>query len=326
LRLEAELMARGETTIPVIESPDARPLERRRAGLQYALVGLLFCAVAITLVRGWNELSGYEWRIDQRAVVVALGLWVLSTLGAAACWLVVTRAFGLRLPIGPALRVYATSNLGKYLPGKVFHVFARVYLVQQQGVPVGVGTTSTVLDVLLYIAAGLVLSVFALPIALISLGGYQPGLMAGAGVAVLVGFVLLHPRVLNAVVSWIARFVPRLRGLRFELRYSTILLAFLLYMVQWLLVTAAVYASVRSVSLLSADKAPILGAIFALAYIAGLITPTPAGVGAREAVMIPLFSSFMPLPAAVVAAILNRLLQVLAETFSAGLLSLVVRR
>ena len=308
-----------------VAQPGVTPPPSRRRWLQLVIVGLLFVAVVITFGRGWSELSEYHWKVDHTAVILALGLWALTSLGAGACWLVVTYAFGVRLPFGPAMRVFCTSNLGKYLPGKVLHVFARVYLVQQQGVPVAVGTTSTMLDVLLYIAAGLVLSVFALPTAL---GGYQPGIMLTAGAAVLVGFALLHPRVLNAVLAGAARFVPRLRGLTFELRYASILGAFSLYLLLWLVVTAAVYVGVRSVAFVPLDKAPVLGAIFAFSYITGLITPTPAGVGGREAAMAWLFAStgYMSFPAAVVATILNRLLQVAAEAICAGFFSVLARR
>jgi hypothetical protein len=304
-----------------VPTPPTSTASPARSRIQLLVVGVLFAAVGVTLWRGWRELAAYDWQIDHRAVLVALGLWILSNLGGAACWIVVTRAFGVRLPILQALRVFTTSNLGKYLPGKVLHVFARVYLVQQQGVSVTVGTTSAMLDVLLYIAAGMVLSVFALPTAV---GGYQPMLMAGAGVAVLIGFALLHPRVLNAVLGFAARFVPKLRGLRLELRYGTILGAFALYLLLWMVVTAAVYASVESVTDVPIDRAAVLGAIFAFSYVTGLFIPTPAGLG-REAVTAWLYASLMPFPAAVVATILNRLLQVGAEAISAGLLSLIAR-
>lgn len=311
---------------PQADHLPAKPRRGRRAWVQYAVVGVLFAAVALTLQRGWNELDRYHWSLDQRWVAVALGVWVATNLGSAACWLLVTRAFGVRLPIGPALRVFFTSNLGKYLPGKVVHVLARVYLVQQQGVPVAVGTTSAMLDVLLYIGAGVVLSVFALPTAVAAEGASQTLSLAGSVLAVCLGVALLHPRALNVALGLAGRFVPRLRGLRFELRYRAILAAFALYLLLWLLVVAAVYAGVRSVADVPAASAPLLGAIFALSYVTGLITPTPAGVGGREAVMIALFPFFMPAPAAVVATILNRLLQVIAEALCAGLLSLVVRR
>src|SRR5262249_31321541 len=143
-------------------------------------------------------------------------LWIVTNLGAGVCWIMVTRAFGVRLPFGLALRVFCTSNLGKYLPGKVLHVVARVYLVQQHGVSVGIGTTSAMLDVLLYIAAGMVLGLYALPATLPpELRDYQGGLVLGLALAVPIGFGLLHPRSLNAIIGTLGRFVPRLRGLRF---------------------------------------------------------------------------------------------------------------
>jgi hypothetical protein len=295
---------------------------RYQSLIQYLVIALLFVAVGLTLQRGWQELAGYQWELDYRSVAVALGFWILTSLGSGACWIVVTRAFGVRLPVLPALRVFSTSNLGKYLPGKVLHVLARVYLVQQQGVSVAVGTTSAMLDVLLYIGAGLVFSLFALPTVL---GGYQPGLVALSGLAVLAGLALLHPRPLNAVLRTGGRFVPKLRGLRIELRYGTVLGAFLLYVLLWVVVTASVFAGVESVTNVSLDKAPLLGAIFAFSYVTGLFIPTPAGLG-REAVMAWLFSSLMPFPAAVVATVLTRLLQVAAEAICAGLLTLATRR
>ena len=314
------------TAPPYPQPPPSGAGRRPHAWLRYAVVGLLFAAVAATLVRGWNELERYHWQIDHGAVALALALWGVTIVGAALCWILVTRAFGVRLPFGLALRVFCTSNLGKYLPGKVLHVLARVYLVQQQGVSVAVGTTSTMLDVLLYIGAGLLLSVFALPMTVAGRDGTGQGpAVLGGALAVLAGVVLLHPRVLNWGLRLGGRFVPRLRGLRFELRYRTILGAFLVYLLLWMFVTAAVYAGVRSVADVPPTSAPILGAIFALSYVTGLITPTPAGVGGREAVMIALFSFFMPAPAAVVATILNRLLQVGAEAICAGLLSITVR-
>jgi uncharacterized membrane protein YbhN (UPF0104 family) len=311
------------SNLPPPSSSAALARSGRRSWLQYAFIGLLFAAVLLALWRGWSQLDDFHWQLNQGAALLALGLWVVATLGAGGCWLVVTRIFGAHLPTGLALRVFCTSNLGKYLPGKVLHVFARVYLLQQQGVPLAVGTTSTVLDVLLYIAAGLVLSVFALPIAL---GGDDPPVMAIAAVATMLGVALLHPRALNRVLAFAGRFVPRLRGLRIELSYVAILGAFVLYLLLWLVVTAAVYAGVRAVAYVPPASAPLLGAVFAFSYITGLITPTPAGVGGREAAMAWLFTAFMPFPAALVATVLNRLLQVSAEAVCAGLLGLLVRK
>src|SRR5438105_1462444 len=115
------------------------------------------------------------------------------------------RLFGAPLDWRSGVKVYATSKLGKYLPGKVGHVVARIYLAQERGVPLVVGTTAAVVDIVLYIAAALSCGILALPLFF-----PQHGALAavGGGACVLVGLALLHPRVLNKILGTLARRLP----------------------------------------------------------------------------------------------------------------------
>ncbi|MCC7105183.1 MAG: flippase-like domain-containing protein [Chloroflexi bacterium] len=322
----------GTTTIRT--GSDGKPRWRRLA--HWAVYLILAVAAVWVLQSGIREIQTYEWQHDLPALALAFGFWMLTTIGAACCWLVVMRTFGIRLPVGHTLKVFCTSNLGKYLPGKVLHVAARLYLVQEAGVAIRTGTSSILLDVLLYIGAGMTFAALALPAALptlisrfglpVQLGAYWPVVMSIAAIAFLAGLVVLHPRVLNGMLRVVGRKVSRFRGVRMDLAYGTVLRIFSLYLLLWVAMAAAVYTTVRVVYPVEITAAPLLGAVFALAYIVGLVLPTPAGVGPREGIFIALLGAvgvdFAP---ALVASILARLLQVGAEATCAGALSLLFR-
>lgn len=332
-------MHRAASPTPTDSMTTSAPAERRsrwRRLARWAVYLVLALAAIWVLQSGVREIQAHDWQFDPPSIVVAILFWIVATVGAAFCWLVVARAFGIRLPLGHGLKVFCTSNLGKYLPGKVLHVVARLYLVQEQGVGVSIGTSSILLDVLLYIGAGMTLATLALPTALEPLlvtlrldtrwAAYWPAMMAVAGLALLFGLALLHPRPLNAILDLVGRHVARFRGVRIDLDYATILKAFALYLLLWCAMAAAVFATVRAVYPAQLTDAPLIGAVFALAYVAGLFGPTPAGGGTRELVLAVLFgASGIPWAAAIVASILARLLQIVAEAICAGALSLVYR-
>ena len=165
------------------------------------LTVLFFAGAIYSIQAGWHQIADYNWRLNPPLVVVAMMLFVGATLLGNMIWLLLMRSFGAHIALRPALRVYCTSNLGKYLPGKVWHVFARIYLAQQYGAPVARATSGSVADVLIFVAAGCVVSVLALP-TLLGWAIEVPLLIGLMLVASTVIGALLHPVILNALFDF----------------------------------------------------------------------------------------------------------------------------
>jgi uncharacterized membrane protein YbhN (UPF0104 family) len=288
-----------------------------------AVILLLFGGLAAALEGGWEQLRGYEWQFEPWAVGASFVLMLLASVWAAVAWFAIARAFGANLTPAPALRIYSTSNLGKYLPGKVWHAFARVYLAQQHGIPLAVGTTSVLTDIVLYIAAGLLVTVLALPTIGRAVGlGSGPLITAAALVGVIACLVLLHPAALNLGFRLAGRMLPGRTFPPIEASYFTILKIFVLYVVLWGLYSVALYFTLQAVGSIELSALPTLGAIFALSYLSGLIMPlAPAGLGVREGMMALLLAQLVPVPVAAAASVLVRALQVFAEGVCAAAFS-----
>jgi glycosyltransferase 2 family protein len=298
--------------------------DRRPSVLLIARVGLtvLFVAGAIYSVQaGWHQIADYNWRLNPPLVAVAMLLFVAATLLGNMIWLLLMRSFGAHIALRPALRVYCTSNLGKYLPGKVWHVFARIYLAQQYGAPVARATSGSVADVLIFVAAGCVVSVLALP-TLLDWAIEAPLLIGLMLVATTVIGALLHPVILNALFHFAGRYVSKLHDVRLEVGFPSILRIFGLDLALWGLICGGVYTAVHSVAPVPIDHAPTLAAIYAVSYTSGLIMPlAPAGLGVREGATIFFLAPLVGAPAAVVSTALIRVLQVLAESLCAAVFS-----
>ncbi len=286
---------------------------------------VLFVGLALALQGGWERLGEYRWQFEPWAVGLSLLAMIAASIWNAMCWRAVSHAFGARLGIRPSLRVYSWSNLGKYLPGKVWHAFARVYMAQQEGVPLAAATASVLTDAMLNVAAAALVVVLALPTIVSALTDLDGALVTGIGlVGVMATLALLHPSALNLIFQVAERVMPRRSFPRIGVGYGTILAIFVLYVLLWGMYAAALFAGIQAVHPISSATFPTLSAILTFSYLAGLVMPlAPAGLGVREGLMALLLSQLIPLPwpAAAAASVLVRVLQIAAEGLCAALFS-----
>jgi len=295
----------------------------RGTPLRIVVVIALFAGLGIALRGSWSRLGEIDWQLNPLAVAGAFAAMLIASTWAAFAWLFVARAFGARLALRPALRIYMTSNLGKYLPGKVLHAVARVYLVQQQGVPFAVASTGVAVDVLLHVAAALSIVALAVPTVVGTVADLDATLVTAiAACGTLVGFGLLHPRSLNAAFSIARRLLPTREFPPVTVGYATILRAFSLYLGLWALYAVGLYGCAAAVYPVDWTAVPLLGAGYALAYLVGTVVAIlPAGAVVREGILTLVLAQVMPAPAALATSVLVRLVQMAAEGVCAAVCS-----
>jgi uncharacterized membrane protein YbhN (UPF0104 family) len=272
-----------------------------------------------------------EWHV--RPLPVALGFLVmlLSSAATAPLWLLIYRSLGGRIGTRDGLRIFLVTNIGKYLPGKVMHAAGRVALLQERGQSASIGVTSVMVELALSLLGAALVSVISIPI-LLRDQGIAEHLEPISWISVLalpIGLVTLHPRVMGMALRFAS---SRLPGTGTELctalpRYRAILLLLIAYVVLWVTMSIALFATSHTVvDSLTLDHLPAVGGIVALSYLFGLAVPiAPAGLGAREGLMTLLLSTMMPAPAAAVTSILYRIVSMSAEMVAAGLSVLLAR-
>ena len=258
-------------------------------------------------------------------LLLGVGLSLLSLVANGLAWGVGLRWLGHQPRWAAVVLLFLASNLRKYLPGGVWHLWSRVRALRQLDGPTqaSLSTPQALVAVLL---DPLLMAVAAL--ALVPFGGWQ----AGLGVLCPLALLLLWPRWLNPLMERLEHQRARqlaARGLldaegseqpAGSLQLPGYPLQPLLAELGFVLLRFAGFACCVQ----AFDLSFALGwggwlAGFALAWTAGLVVPgAPGGLGVFEAVLILRLAFAVPEAPLLAVAISYRLITALADLIAAG--------
>jgi uncharacterized membrane protein YbhN (UPF0104 family) len=278
----------------------------------------------------WQEIKAYEWQIHWgymiSSVLAGVGtLFVLSTV-----WIKIIAAFGHQLSMSKAFRIFYLSNLGRYIPGKIWQLFGILYLTQKEGIPPERAGASFVLSQMIGIPASLLVFVLAAQIEpkllvdqVAVLGDKSAYLMTAAMVVVSLVMVLWPQKVL-AVGNAVLRKLKRPQAV-FELDKKVALTIFVGYSVSWIMYGTAFWLFTRAVT--NGAGCGLVAAVgaFIVAYQIGYLALfAPGGFGPRELILGVMLAPFLGSIAPAVA-IGARLWAIVIESLAA-LLALAIKK
>jgi glycosyltransferase 2 family protein len=229
----------------------------------------------------WTAATENGYRFDfQVGWLLAASVIILTTFAVLIeTWRRVVAQLGSPLTFGAAARIWFVSNLGKYVPGRIWALTTMAMLAGEQGVPVSVVGASSVVLMTSNVATG-----FAV-VLLMSAGTVQrlAGSIAAIVAATIGLFVLLFAAPYIAT-HW-NRFAKRFHRaqLTVEIPAAAILMAIIGTTMSWFLYGLAFMLFVRSI--IGTAPGPYAAYVTANAasYLVGyLMIIAPAGIGFRE--------------------------------------------
>ncbi len=189
------------------------------------------------------------------------------------------------MPAAAATRIWSTSELARYVPGVIWQVVGRVYLLKPYGVRGSVCTTSQILELAIFLLANVLLAVSCL----VWLGvrtfdeTARPWLF-GAMALVPVLILLLHPKVLYRLINFVMRRLgkPPISD-RMGFRILAGLLLWTMIGLAWQ--SLAIWFLVHEPLDLPLRKWWVVAGAYSLAWCAGFLSVfSPGGLGVRELV------------------------------------------
>ncbi|MBA2708760.1 MAG: flippase-like domain-containing protein [Gemmatimonadaceae bacterium] len=257
---------------------------RRRAFLlgQWLLAAAIVWYAIRALQGQWRNAAARlgsldpQWTVIGASAVIVLLTYVLLI----DAWRQVVTASGDRLSFGTAARIWFVSNLGKYVPGKVWSIAAMTMMARQSSVSPVVAAGSSVLMQVVSIVTG---------IGVVLVTGAQAldrprlAILAAAFLSLL---LLAMPRMMPSAAGYIARIAGREIVVP-PLATSTVLLAALRSAISWIAYGVAFKLFVRGLLGTAAGATTSYIAVYAASYIIGFLALfAPGGAVVRESAMV----------------------------------------
>ena len=272
----------------------AKPWVKRITGL--AITAAIFWWMLKPVAKNWEDVRdrvmAVSWgKFALAAVMFALFLFTFR----ATTWRWILLGLGERLPVGAAARIWSISELARYLPGAIWQVLGRIYLVKPYGVSGTVTSASQLIELSVFLLANVLLALGCLVwYGIKSFEGPAERWLYGAMVLVPVLLFLLHPRVLYALLDRLMRVLrkpPVPRRLGFPELSGLLLWSFIGLLWQSL----AIWLLVEEPLNLKLAKWWVVAGAYSLAWCAGFLAVwAPGGIGVRELVFMAAMNVALP--------------------------------
>jgi uncharacterized membrane protein YbhN (UPF0104 family) len=291
--------------------------------LQWAIVLAVFLFLGKMVWDNWSQVKDTQFTFRPFPLLSSTLIFVFSYFIQIWAWYLITLKLKIALSPSETLKSWFYSQLGKYLPGKVWLLLSRFYFYESRGKSKKSISVALYFEIVTIIAAAGLIFLAALIFhreIWLFYSWRQSGWLV---LLLLLGFVSLHPRVLQKILNWIlVQF--KWEPISLSISYSNILWILFVCIVSWVVGGVGFYLFVDSVYPVAPQYILFLTGALAISSTLGLIAIfAPSGLGVREGALVYLFSSIMPTPVAVIISILTRIWMTLIEIGLIGMVYLI---
>jgi uncharacterized membrane protein YbhN (UPF0104 family) len=296
------------------------------------IIGILFMLISFGFILREilkMDISSLQIAHPVRAIVLILIFTVLtigSVVLAAIAWRNILSAIhGDKIVFAEVFKVYVKANVAKYLPGNVLHYAGRNVIGSRLGWKHSDILLSSILEVLMIlISAAIFLLLFAYRQFVSVVAGAVRNAATNPLILILLAAVLGIGTAGTIFLLYKRRDLIEKLKLLFTAKFLKVLVInFFLYTGTFLIqgiVMAFIFSSVFQAGSMGIDKVLLVISSAVLSWFAGFITPgAPGGLGVKEAVLILMLSPVYGREYTLAAALVHRLISVIADAAAFGI-------
>ena len=278
-------------------------------GLLLFVVG--YYLIYRNLILNWQTLAEQQWSF--RFWPFSASLLAVAVIFAlnSQIWRMIVFAFsGQRLKAGRAAYIWFISNLGRYLPGKIWQLAGMAVMARREGVSAVGATASAIVGQAVHLLAGAAVGLYFLPA---GLTGTFAVLAKWGWVGLPPVIICLYPPLLKKLLALVSKWTGR-PLIELNLKLGDLAVWFVLNVLVWLAYGCCFYYFVKSIYPHGGLTLPVAVGVYAAGYVVGfLVLFAPGGLGVRETMFAGLLTAVLGEVGATVTALGSRIWLTLAE-------------
>ncbi len=290
--------------------------------IRWAIVAAIFLFLGKMVWNNWNQVRDASFTFEVVPLLLSTLLFALSYFIQIWAWYLITLRLRIALSPSETLESWFYSQLGKYVPGKIWLLVSRFYFYESKGKSKKDISVALYFEMVTMIAAAAAIFLAVLMFHQ-EMGFFTSWERYGWLVLLsLFGLAFLHPRVLQKILNWILGQFKK-DPLFFSFSYSDILCVLCICVVSWIVGGIGFYLFIDSVYPVAAQYVFFLTGALAASSMLGLMAIfAPSGLGVREGALVYLLSFVMATPIAVIISILTRIWMTFIEIGLIGVIYL----
>lgn len=286
--------------------------------LPVVIIAVIFLFLGKNLVENWSSIPFSELHFNAVLLVISFVALVAHFLSYAKSWQELMRALGSSISFAQSTWMIATTQIAKYMPGRIWYMLGRVYVGKKQKMPGETLAVSMILETCLLLITS---SVIFLMCSML-VGTYKVVNILASFILLIIAIVVINPRILNWITNFVLRILKK-PGVKITLSYMQMLKLSIYYFGLWIAQIVGFYFLVNSIYQLPISSIFTLASAHTLSWIIGFVVLfAPSGLGVREGVMTLLLSPILPTPLAIAVSFISRIWMTVFEivVFFMGLL------
>jgi hypothetical protein len=286
--------------------------------VSFLIVVVIFYFLIRTLVLNWGNIPFVELRFNGWYIALSYLMLVLHFLSYSKSWQEIMIALGHKITFIQSLWIIATTQIAKYIPGRIWYMVGRIYIGKKERFDSNLLAVSMILETCLLIITSGILFLLAT----LFIGVFKISYLVFGVLLLVVALIMIHPRILSWIVNFIGRVLHR-KPIVISMSYGQMLRASVFFFGLWLSQIIGFYFLVKAIYPADLSLLPTLMAAYTLSWITGFIVLfAPSGLGVREGVMTLILASVLSTPLAIAVSFLSRIWFTLFEIiiFFVGLL------
>lgn len=289
--------------------------ERTKQILAIVVLIVAFGFILHQLITGWQKIESFEWDFSPWWLALSVVFIFINFLMNTAAFAWIAEALGQPIKFRTTFYIFFTSQLGRYIPGKIWIFLAQAYLAEQLGIRRAVVVAAGFYHIIIGCLAGIMVLAFLLCAGFAQFA--SPWAFAVGALALMLVFLFAPAWVEKPLNIFLKKMGKNPVALVVPKRTVAILLLWL--PVAWLFNAAAFASLIKSVTHFEIAMFPAVAAVFIGSYLAGFFAFfMPGGLGVREGLLTTLLPGILgvAMPVAGALALLSRFIITLIEVAS----------